>query len=299
MTQQALRRNKSASQSQRSRKPVVRVLISVAGLVAGAAAVALWRGNDSDGNAATPFVGGDLHVVASYDGRLFVGGHQGAATTDSNGNWTQLNSLSNKDAMAWARSSKGILVGGHQGLYVSTDQGQNYEPAATNLQVTDVHALGASGETVYLASPQAGLFTSTDGGRTFTLVSDTGRGFMGSIAVDPRDPSHAIAPDMQAGAVVTTDGGKTWQALGGPSGGMAVAWNPRDLQDIVVIGMGGSARSHDGGKTWDNLTVPEGTSATAFSDQGDLVVAALDGDQASVYEQSGNTWTLHAPNTSP
>lgn len=70
-----------------------------------------------------------------------------------------------------------------------------------------MHALGAAGDTVYLASPRAGLLASSDGGRSWqTRNADAGRGFMGTILVDSADPAHLIAPDMQSGLVASADG---------------------------------------------------------------------------------------------
>lgn len=191
-----------------------------------------------------PVVGGDLHAVEQLGDRVFVGGHGGAGYRLSAGGWTQIASLGNKDVMGWAQSGSTLLAGGHAGLYASTDGGSTFS-AVPNLPVSDVHALGARGATVYLASPEAGTIVSTDGAKTFTKRGAAGQDFMGSIWIDPANPDVAIAPSMQQGAVKTVDGGRTWSPLGSAMGSMAVAVDPSGT-NLVAIGMDGAQQSSDG-----------------------------------------------------
>lgn len=249
------------------------------------------------GVGADPYVGGDLHVMASIDDRLYVGGHDAAAvSTDGGRTWTAVESLRGADPMGWAQTPDGMLVGGHPGLFRSTDNGATFDKVTGEGKAPDdVHSLGAAGSTAYLASPQAGLLASTDGGATWEPRNTRiGQGFMGTILVDPADPQRLIAPDMANGLVTSSDGGLTWTRLGGPSAAMAAAWDPTDTDRLVAIGMMDSAISADGGATWAPLQVPDGTSAAAFSSDGQkLYAAALDGDTAVTYVSAdlGQTWT--------
>ena len=246
------------------------------------------RSNGGDGSGGGPVVGGDLHAVSEVGDRLLVGGHGGAGYREPAGGWTQIDSLDDKDVMGWAESGDRVLAGGHEGLYVSSDDGSTFD-SVPDLPVSDVHGLGASGRVVYLASPQGGVLVSSDGGETFQQRSSQGKDFMGTIWVDPNDPDVAIAPSMQDGAVKTTDGGRTWTALGSGMGSMSVAVGDGG-QSLFVIGMGDAQASTDGGETWNTETIPDGTSAAFYTSDGKLVVAALDGDRADVYEQAGAEW---------
>lgn len=166
--------------------------------------VVVSAGGGDDGSATGSFVGGDLHTLAvdpSSPDRLFVGGHQGvAASSDGGRRWSQVASLENADAMGWAFLDGEIWMSGHPGLRRSTDGGRRFDPAGGRLENTDVHALGGAGGVLYAASPAEGLLASTDRGRSWVLRSaQAGRGFMGSMLVDPADPDHVVAPDMQQG----------------------------------------------------------------------------------------------------
>lgn len=237
-----------------------------------------------------PRVGGDLHAVGEVNDRLFAGGHNGAGYRAINGGWTQVGTLDDKDVMGWAEAGTSLLAGGHGGLYRSLDNGSTFE-AVEDLPVSDVHAVGAAGERVYVGSPELGVAVSDDGGTTFAPVSADGRDFMGTIWVDPTNPDVAIAPSMQSGVVKTTDGGATWTPLGSSSGSMAAAVDASGRQ-VVTIGMDGAESSDDGGATWEPLEVPDGTGAATYTSDGELVVAVLSGERAQFYTSVNGEWDL-------
>lgn len=239
-----------------------------------------------------PFVGGDLHAAATMGTRLFVSGHQGAARSDRGGEWTAIPTLADEDGMAWTVTQAAVLVGGHGGLYRSTDKGATFA-RVDGLPVSDVHALGAAEDRVYLASPEAGVLVSADAGRSWTRASQAGKTFMGSMLVDPADPEHVLAPDMAQGVVESRDAGRSWRVLGGVRGAMTLAWDSRRRADIVAVGMDGAATSSDGGATWRALAVPAGTSALAFDDASRLVAGVLEGDRARLFTSTdqGASWS--------
>lgn len=246
-----------------------------------------------------PVVGGDLHsfiVDPSDPNRLYIGSHDGVSISEDGGKtWAAEPTLDGADAMGWALADDAMLVGGHPGISVSTDGGETFEQRNEGLPATDVHALGAGAGTIYAASPAAGVFASSDGARSWDMLTDqAGQGFMGRILVDPRDPKHAVAPDMEAGAVETTDGGRTWDALGGVRGAMWISWDEADTDHLVVTGQGVAAESVDGGDSWQPIDIPEGASIVDFSphDPDVLYAAVLEAPQASVYvsDDAGATW---------
>lgn len=269
-------------------------------LVAGLAAFLATRNSDSvesgsDSTVAAPVVGGDLHTLAVVGKALYVGGHSDVAVSrDGGGTWRQVDSLSGADSMGWAITPGNVLMGGHPGLYRSTDNGSTFSAVAGAAAVPDVHALGNAGGTVYLASPQAGLLVSVDGGRTWKVRNpQAGQSFMGTILVDPNNPDRLIAPDMSNGLSISTDGGRSWRSLGGPMGAMAAAWNANNTDQIVAVGMDGGAMSTDSGATWKNIDLPSGTSAVTYATDGrTLYAGALEGQQAHIYRSTdgGITW---------
>lgn len=265
------------------------------------AAIVLTRPDTGTSSASRPFVEGDLHslvMAPAPTSRLYVGGHDGVAVSvDGGRTWRQVESLDGADAMGWAFTDDAILVGGHPGLFVSDDGGRTFRQDNDALPATDIHALGSGAAVIYAASPQLGVFASTDDAASWEVRTDqVGRAFMGSILVDPRDPNHLIAPDMQAGAVESSDGGRSWAVLGGVPGAMWVSWDPADTDRILVSGMGQAALTQDGGRTWAQVPVPEGASLVEIdpSDPDTIYGGVLDGGDAVVWisRDGGSTWTM-------
>lgn len=296
-TERAAAARREAQRRRRTRFGAAALALLTTGSVV---TVLATRGQDTPRSQAAgstaPYVGGDLHTVTAAGDRLYVGGHDGVAvSTDGGKAWTAVTSLRGADAMGWAQTPTGLLAGGHPGLYRSTDGGTTFTKTTGPAQVADVHALGASGSTAYLASPRSGLMASSDGGASWHVRNpQAGKSFMGTLLVDAADPEHLIAPDMQNGLLSSADGGRSWTVLGGPKGAMSVAWDPTNAQRLVAVGMAGGASSDDGGRTWSDLTLPAGTSAATFSpDGGTLYAAALDGSNARVQASTdrGRTWT--------
>ena len=258
--------------------------------------------NGSDAPAV--LVGGDLHTLTINNSEMIISGHESTAISNDFGkSWTAINALDNADIMAWATSSSMVLAGGHDGLYSSLPNENTFVRTDFYKKLSDVHALGASGEYVYLATPEFGVFASSDGGRSWEARnSQIGKGFMGSMLVDPKNPMRVLAPDMQMGLLQSLDGGTTWETLGGPLGSMAIAWNPANTNEITVIGMGESGTTLDSGKTWREISLPVGAAVVAYSPDGNSLFTAVltEPPYAQVFKSTddGVSWSTEISSSS-
>ncbi len=135
--------------------------------------------------------------------------------------------------------------------------------------------------------PGAGVYLSTDGGKTWRRMGLKNVGQIGRIVIDPHDPSHVVVaavgqewtPNADRGIFVTTDGGRTWRKslyVNDRTGAIDVAMQPDNGQVLFAAtwqtlrrpwtlhdGGPGSGiwRSTDGGETWKRLRkgLPAGT----------------------------------------
>jgi photosystem II stability/assembly factor-like uncharacterized protein len=140
-------------------------------------------------------------------------------------------------------------------------------------RVTTVTGVPSQPRTFYMGVASGGLFRTTDGGTTWTPLSDGGipLGSMGSIAVADSDPkiiyvgtgSDGVRSNVSTGRGVykTSDGGETWQFVGLYDAGQigAVRIHPTNPDIVWVSAMGdafkpnaerGIFKTIDGGKTW-------------------------------------------------
>ena len=127
--------------------------------------------------------------------------------------------------------------------------------------------------------PGAGVYLSTDAGKTWRRMGLRHVGQIGRIVVDPHDPNHVVVaalgqewePGPDRGIYVTTDGGKTWRKslyVNEHTGAIDVAMQPGNGKVLLAAtwqayrqpwmlhdGGPGSGiwRSTDGGETWTRL----------------------------------------------
>ncbi len=150
----------------------------------------------------------------------------------------------------------------------------------------------------------AGVYLSTDAGKSFKRMGLADAGQIGKIIVDPHNPDHVLVaalghawgPNAERGVFETTDGGKNWHktlfvdnqtgaidmamAPGNPSVLFAATWEVvRHPWNLVDGGKGsGLWRSTDGGANWEKLTddLPKGP-------LGRIAVATAPSDPQRVY----------------
>src|SRR5215471_6610270 len=140
-------------------------------------------------------------------------------------------------------------------------------------RVTTVTGVPSEPRTFYMGVASGGLFRTTDGGATWTPITDgkVPLGSTGSIAVADSDPkiiylgtgSDGVRSNVSTGRGVykTTDGGETWQFAGLYKAGQigAVRIHPTNPDIVWVAAYGdifkanderGVFKTVDGGKTW-------------------------------------------------
>ncbi|MEZ5038659.1 MAG: glycosyl hydrolase [Saprospiraceae bacterium] len=128
----------------------------------------------------------------------------------------------------------------------------------------------------------AGMYKSTDGGKTWQHLGLGESHHIGRIVLHPKDPNtawvavlgHLYSPNKERGIYKTTDGGKTWKQtlfVNEKSGAIDLILDPknpkvlyaaswqreRSAWDFVEAGEGsGIYKSTDGGNKWELLSTP-------------------------------------------
>ena len=164
------------------------------------------------------------------------------------------------------------------------------------------------------ASRDGGVWKTTDGGDTWTrltdpsadngLPSETLFGRIG-LAISPANPQRVwaliSAPDPHGGIWRTDDGGESWEKVNRDRRFRQRHWyyshleaDPRDFNTVYVMNTG-TYRSVDGGKEWTFVRVPHGDvhDLWIYPDNPDAMVVGNDGG-AQVSLNGGRSWsTMH------
>src|SRR5258706_13491917 len=120
------------------------------------------------------------------------------------------------------------------GIFKTTDGGIHWEAIFDGQPVSSIGSLAiapsdpnivwaGTGEAWIRShiSVGAGIYKSTDAGKSWSLMGLEKTGRIGRVVVDPRDPNtvlvaalgHAYGPQPERGVFRTSDGGKTWEKV--------------------------------------------------------------------------------------
>lgn len=218
-----------------------------------------------------------LHALrATDDGGLLLGLHGALWQSEDGQAWSQLG-LEGRDAMALGVAIEGapLLVGGHDVLARSTDDGHTFQMLAPRLPSLDIHALGqapSDPQVVYAFVVGAGIFRSTDAGDTWTAAAAVGDqlpGDIAALAVDPEDPDTVLVGSGGSGVFRSTDQGSTFVRTG-DVGTFGLAFGPQG--QVLAATARGVDLSEDGGASWTALA-----SADEFEGRPSAVAIGPDG----------------------
>ncbi|HTD72398.1 MAG TPA: hypothetical protein VK652_02645 [Steroidobacteraceae bacterium] len=202
------------------------------------------------------------------------------------------------------------------GVWKSIDAGATWKPIFDAQKVSSIGAIAvarSNPDIIYVGTGEAnmrgnvtwgaGMFRSTDAGKTWAEIGLADTRQIGAIIVDPADPNivlvaavgHAFGPNTQRGVFRSTDGGKTWNRVlykNELTGAIDLAVDPHNSNIVYAAlwqvrrqpwnfssgGPGsGLYRSMDGGVTWAQLSghgLPEGILGRI-----DIAISAVDSNR--------------------
>lgn len=224
---------------------------------------------------------------------IVLGTHAGLYESTDGGRTWQKGPLAGNDAMNLVRARGGrIWAAGHNVLVASDDGGRTWSQVRPDgLPGLDLHGFAVdpkNDERLYAALAGEGLYSSADGGRTFTQVSEEVGANVFGLSVAPS--GRVLAADPTSGIRTSTDGGKTWRTvLAEPAIGVAV--NPLRPQTVVATGRG-IFLSRDGGENWQTVRVAEGGFGAVAWAPSDARVGYAIGGGPTLYatRDGGESW---------
>src|ERR1039458_5112557 len=140
------------------------------------------------------------------------------------------------DDIAVAATNHSVIYIGYAtgGVFRSVNAGTTFEPVFESYGSASIGAVAVdptNPDIVYVGTGEpnnrqtstfgAGLYKSTDGGRTFAKIGLDQSQTIARIVIDPKHtevvyvavPGHLFGPSADRGVYKTTDGGKTWDKI--------------------------------------------------------------------------------------
>lgn len=263
-----------------------------------------------------------LEIDASNPKILYAGtianGHR---STDGGQTWSGLNlPMPLASTLATHPAAPGVVYAHDGYTYKSVDWGANWTELSTPFSGSGSFngALAFSPSSppiLYLAcfqstAPTQGVYKSTDGGSTWSLVNDgLANTTIVDLSVHPSDPNIVFAatvatpanfPRLGTGLYKTVDGGHTWVHL---SGGLPdplqvdqIVISPANPQIIYIaseVTNGGIYKSTDGGATWTKLAQANANAvAIEPADPNRVYFGTWNTDGFHRSKDGGLTWSL-------
>lgn len=190
-----------------------------------------------------------------------------------------------------------IFFGHHDGLLVSHNGGQDWQPTALSNVDAMALALPESDSEVIYAAGHDVFYKSTDGGESWKPVTTNLPGTdIHGFTVDPENANQVYAHVVGFGIFGSEDGGSTWTLLSDdvpPSTiNLTIGSNSETL--YAAAGQAGLWQSQDRGRTWmpiQNVGDPGAIVVTYVRATGRLYASTL-GDLAGLYasDDNGQSW---------
>lgn len=230
----------------------------------------------------SPFYG--MFFLDSQNGWVY--GNENYRTTDGGTTWTELPFLGSTYFMKFYTTSFGLTTGNF-GTYISLDGGNSWIESPNGMYAFDfsdnLNGLGASDN---------GIYRTTDGGNTFTLVYS---GNTNAVAFLSSTIAVGITNDT---FIRSTDGGGSWN-ITGPANGKSELL-PVSSDVVIAWGRTGNFpnyddrifRSSNSGQSWIDLGEVMQNGVFAFSENDFHIVAASDLNGNMFYSSdAGLNWT--------
>jgi photosystem II stability/assembly factor-like uncharacterized protein len=201
------------------------------------------------------------------------------------------------DLAVSAKDSAFVCAAAWDGLYVSTDRGQNWARRSDGPGYPDVNALAWDGSGNLLAGTRSGLFRRALAGAAWQAVPDLqGRPVL-TVAVGTGSPRPYYA-GCSGGLFRSTDGGRTWAEVRSELSDDGIAGlivDPADPDHLHAwVAFGRVHESRDGGRNWmarwEGLGDVRPVTAIHCTQGGQFYVGAEDG--IFRWEATRQTWEL-------
>lgn len=244
-----------------------------------------------------------VHSISIIGTNIFAGTEGGVfLSTNNGGNWAAANNgMVSPFVYCSSVNGTNIFAGTTDGIFTSNNNGTNW--VATGMPVTAVYALVIKDDTCIFAgtvnptygSAGAGIFLSTDTGKTWTAVNN---GLLSYVVYSMAISGNNIFAGTDQGVFLSTNNGASWGSANNgntsiyPITNIAISGNAifTGTPSDGVVGSGGVFKSTDNGANWTAFGLNSNFTINSLVTKGNMLYAATTNGiwTSSIF---GNSWS--------
>jgi len=236
-----------------------------------------------------------ISVEQRAAGSIFAGTYLDGVVMFTLNGWRPLNNGLTSHRIWCLLDDGALLYAGHgDGISISRDRGESWQPYKSGLIATNVTALWRhpSNTAVIIAGTRGGgLYRTEDSGSNWSQINQISSSVQPDfirdilcIAANPQNPDHLFAGTDGYFLLTSRDGGDSWRSLfqGAFQSVYDVSISPHTPQTVFCAGpFMGAFRSDDGGSSWNALPALEWNSPLQIRQAPDnpnrIYIGTLDG----------------------
>lgn len=221
-----------------------------------------------------------------------------AKSTDGGDTWTALSAPCSGSHLVIEPKRPSTIYAAGYGVCSSTDGGATWKGNTLQTNNYAVESIAVDPQTpgaLYAVTQDGRLFKSTDGGASWTLLSDAVFGTE-VLKVSPVSPNLLFAAGGISGLLGLSrslDGGRSWSSVAGFSGVAvrSLLFHPANPSQVFAAASGGLYVSGDGGGTWARLGSTVGLNDVVVDvGRPGRLYAASSVEEVLRSSDSGSTW---------
>ena len=203
------------------------------------------------------------------------------------GQWVHISGLSGGGTKSLAANGSNLFAGTEMGVYLSTDNGDNWTAVNNNLPETLISFMYLYGNKLYACTGGVGLFRTTNNGANWDNLGLVGE----NIRACAENASGIFAGTNDHGVYRSTDDGSTWVQVNNGLNNPTI-WSLCINGSDIFAGGTVLYRSMDNGENWDLLTngLPNPPlNVNAFTKINSNIYISIDGGVYSTTDD-GDSW---------
>jgi len=165
-------------------------------------------------------------------------------SVDTGATWTLFNTKSLNHCVITDKNNSFLYARSTNGVFISTDNGMNWENCNKGIINTDIYEFASRGNTLFAGTYSNGLYRSTDNGKNWQYINDTSLIFgITSITIEQKN----VYVGNNKGLFCSSDDGETWTSK---IEGKIIESVIAKGDVLIAATLNGFLRSTDNGISW-------------------------------------------------